>query len=130
MSDQFLKQECIPPALYHTGGLYPGGSLSRDGLCPGALCLGIGVSVHGGPPPGKRPSEGPETETPSGRNMGPETETPRRNMGPETETLWKEHGTRQRDRSNIIQNPLPQKEHGTRDRDLLEGTWDQAARQK
>ena len=95
---QFLKQECIPvgcarhPLFTIQGGLYPGGSLSRDGLCPEALCLGMGVSVHGGPPPGKRPPEGPETETPSGRNMGPETETPRRNMGPETETPGKNMG--------------------------------------
>ena len=78
---QFLKQECIPvgcarhPLFTIQGGLYPGGSLSRDGLCPEALCLGMGVSVHGGPPTRK--------ETP-GRT---------RNRDP----LWKEHGTRDRD---------------------------------
>ena len=86
----------VPPALYHTGASLSRGLFVQGGFCPGALCLGVGVSVQGGlcpggslsgdPPPRKRPSEGPETETLSGRNMGPETETPQ-----------KEHGTRDRD---------------------------------
>ena len=61
-----------------------------------------------------------------------------RNMGPDTETHSKEHGTRHPD-SDIIQRPAQRnmgpdtethsKEHGTRHRDPLKGTWDESSRQ-
>ena len=61
---------CTARTLLYQGGICQGGSLSGRPLAPG--------QGH-----------------PTGRNMGPETETPRRNMGPEPETPQKEHGTRQ-----------------------------------
>ena len=83
------------------------------------------------------PLKGIETQRPTQRNMGPDTET-QRNMEPDTETRSKEHGTRHPD-SDIIERPAQRnmgpdtethsKEHGTRHRDPLKGTWDEASRQ-
>ena len=82
-------QDAYRPLLTLSGG--GGGYPSKWGLCLGVLCYGDPLDRD---PPRKK--HGTRDRDPLGRNMGPETETPRWNMGLGRETgrgpflLWTE----------------------------------------